>query len=74
MMHQEAPTAVDGPVEFRDSQSQRWKVFEVVRGEIGGLSKLLVFESSICFRCVRTYPREWRDLDAQRLEELSWRT
>ena len=36
--------------------------------------RMLIFESDMAVRCVRTYPDDWRRLEAEALEYLSWRT
>ena len=59
---------------FQDSQHRDWRVFERRKQEPGGKSvKILVFESESSFRVVRTYPANWRELEPEALEYLSWR-
>jgi hypothetical protein len=60
-------------VEFRDSRSFRWRVYERQKGELyRGILTVLVFESDSTVRIVRSYPANWRDLGATALEDLSW--
>ena len=68
---------VDGPKEarrFRDSQKNEWRVYERQRSALGSLVMILGFDSEVAFRCVRTYPANWRDLLPEALEQLSWTT
>ena len=59
---------------FRDSRHCEWRVFERATPNYGGRSHdVLVFDCATSFRCVRTYPGNWRELSAEALEALSWR-
>lgn len=56
---------------FRDSQQREWRVFEHLRQELGRPVTVLVFDSGMQFRCVRTYPTDWYNLQPDALELLS---
>ena len=73
-MHPEAGSTTGTTVEFRDSRSSRWRVYERQKGEpFRGVATILVFESDTTVRIVRSYPANWRDLGPAALEDLSWR-
>ena len=58
---------------YRDSHDREWRVFERQKPVFGGGSiTVLIFESGVSFRSVRTYPHAWRELSAEDLERLSW--
>ena len=65
----------DGVVRFFDSKGCSWQVSERDRLSYDRRSvRMLIFESDVAVRCVRAYPDDWRRLDAEALESLSWRT
>ncbi len=58
---------------FADATGCVWSVYERTRQQlIGGPVTVLVFDSMMAFRCVRTYPISWQDRSAAELEHLSW--
>lgn len=60
---------------FRDSGARKWRVFEREKWDPNnGQVTFLVFESESSFRCVKTYPGNWRELPPEDLERLSWKT
>lgn len=60
---------------FRDSGARKWRVFERAKWSPDNRQvTFLVFESDAAFRCVRTYPGNWRELPPEDLERLSWQT
>lgn len=65
----------DGVIRFTDSKGRKWNVSERERLGFDHRSfRMLVFESHTAVRCVREYPDDWRRLEAEALEYLSWRT
>lgn len=79
-MHSNTGTETDGrnnapPIgrRFRDATGCVWDVCERTRRQVGGEPiTVLVFDSTMAFRCVRTYPDRWRDGSAAELALLSW--
>jgi len=60
---------------FQDRDRREWRVFQRQRRELDGRSAtVLIFESSVSFRCVATFPEDWRRLSWESLERLSWET
>jgi hypothetical protein len=58
---------------FADATGCVWSVYEQTRGQLmGGPVTVLVFDSMMAFRCVRTFPALWRERSAAELELLSW--
>ena len=73
-MQPETGSTIAKTVEFRDSRSSRWRVYERQKGEpFRGVVTVLVFESDTTVRIVRGFPGNWRDLGPAALEDLSWR-
>jgi hypothetical protein len=65
--------AQPGERQFEDSRGRAWRVFEFSRPRRNGaVREVLMFDCATAFRCVRTYPANWRDLPAEALETLSW--
>ena len=62
-------------VTFTDSHGRIWRVSERERLSYDRRSiRMLIFESDMAIRCVRTYPDDWRRLEPEALEYLSWKT
>jgi hypothetical protein len=60
---------------FQDRDRREWRVFQRQKPSFGGESAtVLVFESNVSFRCVGTFPADWRRLSWESLERLSWQT
>ena len=73
-MHPETARAPAQTVEFRDSRGCRWRVYERQKGDaFRGWATVLVFESDVAVRIVRSYPANWREFPPPGLEDLSWR-
>jgi hypothetical protein len=68
MPFQPSATASDAR-HYSDSRGVDWRVHELVRDK---WQRVLLFESDTSFRCVRVYPRNWRALEPEALEYLSW--
>ena len=59
--------------QFVDATGCVWSVYERTRSQlIGAPVTVLVFDSTMAFRCVRTYPASWHQGSAGDLERLSW--
>jgi hypothetical protein len=69
-------SGVLAPVSFTANDGVRWTVREVGHDATDerpdGRSSLL-FESDATIRRVRTFPPDWRELDARALVALSWK-
>ena len=64
-----------GAIQFVDSKGQGWRVYERQRQQLDGRwVTMLVFESGMAVRCIRSYPDDWRTLSPEALEYLSWRS
>ncbi len=62
-------------IKFKDSRGQIWRVSERERfTRDQGSVRMLIFESDTAMRCVRVYPDDWRRMEPEALEYLSWRT
>ena len=60
--------------QFVDSTGTAWHVFERRRDRYDRrATTILVFESSVSVRVVRDYPANWRELEGEALEYLSWK-
>ena len=58
---------------FADATGCVWSVYERKRSQLKGEPiTVLVFDSQMAFRCVRTYPALWAEGSAAELELLSW--
>jgi hypothetical protein len=72
--HTEESMGAVVPVSFTAGDGVRWTVRELT---MSGLeppdTPCLVFDSDSIIRRVRTYPADWRDLDATSLLTLSWK-
>lgn len=61
-------------VRFISPDGTHWKVYEITNSHTPWASTSLIFVSDRGFRRVYHYPRDWRDLDAEGLHALSWKT
>lgn len=68
--------AFPDPVRYRDSQGRYWTVFERTCADLPASRgpTCLVFECSEVVRRLWSYPDDWRSLDCEALERLSWET
>jgi hypothetical protein len=64
------------PIQFRDTRGRQWTVFERPCKGVPGrkADRCLVFECGEVVRRLWRYPDNWRTLDAEALEKLSWTT
>ena len=61
------------PIGFTANDGVRWMVRELFADQAAHGPACLVFESDAMFRRVRTFPPDWRRLDAISLLALSWK-
>jgi hypothetical protein len=59
---------------YIDRDGLAWEVREVAGADVPGSrgATCLVFESSVVIRRVWSVPRNWRELSADELADLSW--
>ena len=61
----------EGARRYRDVSGRWWGAYEGTVGK-DATCRCLIFESNHIVRRVREYPEDWRSLDDDALERLSW--